>query len=53
MLDGRNWRLLTENVVREKVEEEKDNIKENHGQLIPEDNDVKKIITTKCNLTLV
>ena len=27
----RNWRLMTENVVRKKLEDEKDNGKETHG----------------------
>ena len=52
-----NWRLLIENVVREKREEEKDNGKRNHGQqeimvVTYDDSEAKKIIT-KCNLTIV
>ena len=53
MIVRRNWRLLAENVVREKWEEEKRQWKWNHGQLTPDDSDAKKIITTKCNLALV
>ena len=30
-----------------------DNGKRNHGQLTPDDSDANKILTTKCNLTLV
>ena len=52
-IDRWNWRLLTENVEREKLEEEKYNGKGNHGQLTPDNSDAKKIITKKCNLTLV
>ena len=46
MIDRMIWRLLTENVVREK---KNNNGKGNHCQLNPDDSDAKKIITTKCN----
>ena len=39
MIDRRNWRLLTKNVVRERSEEDKRNRKGNHGQLTPDDSD--------------
>ena len=46
-IDRRNWILLTENVVRDKREEEKDNEKrESHGQLNSDDSDAKNIIKT-------
>ena len=51
MTDRRHWRLLTGNVARE--ERKKDTGKGNHGQLFPDDSVAKKIITKKCNLTLV
>jgi len=53
MIDRRNWRLLTDYVVRESERKKKDNEKGNHGQLTPNDSDAKNIITTKCNFTLV
>ena len=48
--DRKNWRLLTENVVRAKWEEETYN--GNDGQLTPDDSDAKNTIPTKYSLTL-
>ena len=47
MIDRMNWRLLTENVVREKWEEEKRQWKS--WSTHPGDSDANKILTTKCN----
>ena len=53
MTDRRNWRPLRELSMRKERGRKKIMEKENHGQLILDDSDAKKIITTKCNLTLV
>jgi len=50
MIDRRNLRLLTLRKVRGR---KNDNGKGNHGQLTPNDSDAKKMITTKCSLTLI
>ena len=53
LIDRMNWRLQRENEVRENERNNNDNGERIHGQVTPDDSDAKKIITTKCNLTLV
>ena len=47
-----NWRLLLENVVREKERKKKHNGNGNHGQLTPDDGDAKKRTTKQFDQSI-
>ena len=53
MIDRRNWRLLTENVVRKRERKEKDNGKGIHGFIFLNMNGIHIQEEEKYNLTIV
>ena len=53
MIDRRNWRFPTEKIISENERKKQGDRKGNHDQLAADDRDANKLMTKKCNLTLV